>query len=179
MTAPAPARPAPGRVLVAGIGNVLRQDDGFGVAVAAALQERPEALPPETRVIEVGIGGIGLIQELMEGYDGLVLVDAVDRGGEPGTVYVLEPHVPDVAALAPEERRIMAADMHELVPSRSLILAAALNVLPPRVRIIGCQPAETDELSTELTPAVAAAVPAAVAAVIRVAGELGGAAARV
>lgn len=170
---------AAGRVLVAGMGNVLRQDDGFGVAVIAELQERGDGLPPGTRVLEVGIGGIGLIQELLDGYDVLVLVDAVDRGGEPGTVYVLEPEVPDVSALAPEQRRILAADMHEMVPSRSLVLAAAMDVLPPRVRIVGCQPAETDELSMDLTPAVAAAVPVAVAAVIRVAHELCGAPASV
>lgn len=163
-----------GRVLVAGIGNVLRCDDGFGVAVAGLLQASPDRLPPGTRVVEVGIGGIGLIQELLEGYDALVLVDAVDREAEPGTVFVLEPEVPDVMGLAAEERRVMAADMHELVPSRALVLAAALDVLPPHVRIVGCQPAETDELATELSPAVAAAVPGAVAAVIRVAGELGG-----
>lgn len=154
------------------MGNVLRQDDGFGVAVLAALQMRSEELPAGTRLVEVGIGGIGLIQELLEGYEALVLVDAVDRGAAPGTVYVLEPEVPDISALAPEQRRVMAADMHELVPSRSLVLAAALDVLPRWVRIVGCQPAETDELSTDLTPRVAAAVPKAVAAVIRVAREL-------
>lgn len=163
-----------GRVLVAGIGNVLRCDDGFGVAVAGDLQGRPDELPPGTRVIEVGIGGIGLIQELMEGYDALVLVDAVDRQAEPGTVFVLEPEVPDVAGLPAEERRVMAADMHELIPSRALVLAAALDVLPPRVRIVGCQPVETDDLSTELSAAVEAAVPRAAATVIRVARELGG-----
>lgn len=157
---------------MAGMGNVLRRDDGFGVAVIAALQGRPGGAGPGSRLIEVGIGGIGLIQELMEGYDALVLVDAVDRGGEPGTVYVLEPPLPDLGALGPEERRIMAADMHELIPSRALVMAAALDVLPPRVRIVGCQPAETEELSTELSAVVAAAVPRAVDAVLRLVAEM-------
>jgi Ni,Fe-hydrogenase maturation factor len=35
-------------------------------------------------------------------------------------------------------------------------------VLPPQVRIIGCQPAETEEFSLELTPTVAGVVPEAV-----------------
>lgn len=164
---------AAGRVLVAGIGNVLRGDDGFGIAVIAALQDRPDALPDSVRVIEVGIGGIGLIQELLDGYDRLVLVDAVERGGAPGTLYVLEPEVPDVAALTPEERRVRAADMHDMVPSRALVLAAALDVLPPFVRIVGCQPAETEELRTALSPPVAAAVPRAVEAVVRIAAGTG------
>lgn len=160
-----------GRILIAGMGNVLRGDDGFGVAVIGALERSRDRLPAAARLVEVGIGGIGLIQELMDGYDALLLVDAVDRGGAPGTLYVLEPEVPDVRELAAEERRIMAGDMHELVPSRALVLAAALDVLPPRVRIVGCQPAETEELSTELTAAVAAAVPAAVEAVLRLVEE--------
>lgn len=154
------------------MGNVLRRDDGFGVAVVAALEARPEGAGPGARLIEVGIGGIGLIQELMEGYEALVLVDAVDRGGEPGTLYVLEPEVPDIGALPAEERRIMAADMHELVPSRALVMAAALDVLPPRVRIVGCQPAETEELSTELSAVVTAAVPRAADAVLRLVAEM-------
>ena len=166
------AEPARERVLVAGMGNVLRRDDGFGVAVIGALERRIGGAGPGARLIEVGIGGIGLIQELMEGYEALVLVDAVDRGGEPGTLYVLEPEVPDVRALPAEERRIMAADMHELVPSRALVMAAALDVLPPRVRIVGCQPAETEELSTELSTVVAAAVPGAVDAVLRLVAEM-------
>ncbi len=73
------------RVLVAGIGNVLRGDDGFGPAVARALEESYE-LPAGTHVIELGIGGVGLVHELMEGYDALVLVDAMAGDGAPGSL---------------------------------------------------------------------------------------------
>jgi hydrogenase maturation protease len=159
------------RVLIAGIGNVLRMDDGFGMAVAEALQSRAE-LPAGARVVEIGIGGIGLVHELMDGCDALILLDAVDRGAEPGSLYVLEPDVPVVAAMGSEDRRAVASDLHQLVPSRSLVAAAALDLLPPVVRIVGCQPGETDVLSTELTPAVRAAVPKAVEIVVRLARAL-------
>ena len=69
------------RVLVAGVGNMLRRDDGFGPAVAASLA----GLPPGVAVVETGIGGVALLQELLSGYDGLILIDAVDRGAAPGT----------------------------------------------------------------------------------------------
>jgi hydrogenase maturation protease len=152
------------RILVAGVGNVLRADDGFGPAVVRAL-ESGGALPDGVRTIEVGIGGIGLVHELMSGYDALVVVDAVDRDGPPGTLYVLEPEVPGTEALSVVELGSLALDIHQVVPGSVLTMARALNILPPLVRIIGCQPAETEEFSTDLTPVVQSAVPQAVMAI--------------
>ena len=83
------------RVLVAGIGNVLHGDDGFGVAVAQRLAQRPD-LPPNVKVVETGIGGISLVQELFDGYDVLLMVDAVDRRGAPGQIFLLETQVQDL-----------------------------------------------------------------------------------
>lgn len=128
------------RVLVAGIGNDLCQDDGFGIVLArrlAAIQ-----LPPSVQVVESGIGGIGLVQDLMDGYDTVVILDAVDRGSAPGTLFLLETQVPDLASLPEESRQAFLADMHYTVPSRALTLAQALGVLPSRVFILGCQPLE-------------------------------------
>lgn len=136
------------RILVAAVGNVLRRDDGFGAAVAAALPP----LPAGVEVVETGIGGIALLQELLAGCDGLVLVDAVDRGDVPGAVFVLEPEVAE-----PEH----VPDVHLANPRRVLSLARGLGVLPPRLALVGCQPAEVDELAEELSPAVARAVPLA------------------
>lgn len=149
------------RVLVAGVGNVLRGDDGFGPAVIDALLAAGD-LPQGVRAVEVGIGGINLVHELMDGYDILVLVDAVNRSGAPGSLYTLEVTVPDVATIPALERRGIAADMHEAVPGQALIMAGAVGALPPVVRMIGCQPAETEDFSMELSPCVQRAVPAAV-----------------
>ncbi len=137
------------RILVAGVGNLLRGDDGFGPAVAARL----DGLPDGIDVVETGIGGIALLQELIAGCDGLVLVDAVDRGAPPGTVFVLEPEVGEA---------VHVPDVHLANPDRVLTMAKALGALPERVVIVGCQPAETDELEQRLSPAVEAAVSRAV-----------------
>ncbi|HEY8686511.1 MAG TPA: hydrogenase maturation protease, partial [Chloroflexota bacterium] len=59
-----------------------------------------------------------------------------------GTIYLLEMDVPLVAELSDEVRAEFTADMHYTVPSKALILARALDVLPPRVFLLGCQPAE-------------------------------------
>jgi hydrogenase maturation protease len=148
-------------ILVCGVGNVLRGDDGFGVRAAQALAADPR-LPAHVRVIETGIGGMSLVQELMAGPDALVLIDAVDRGGAPGQIFVLEPELPDLSHLSPHERRDWFADTHYATPLRALALAAAVAGLPPVVRIVGCQPARTDEFGVGLSPPVAAAVPLAI-----------------
>ena len=157
------ARPA--RVLVACMGNVLRGDDGFGYAVASELERR--SLPTGTDLIEVGIGGIHLVQRLLQGYDVLVVVDAVDRGDDPGAVFTLEPTVPDPPADGDEERSEFLADMHYTVPSKALIMAKALGALPRRVWIVGCQPADAERLGMGLSPPVRDAVDEACARVER------------
>ena len=63
------------RVLVAGIGNVLRGDDGFGAAVVADLKRAFDGSSPVV-LVETGIAGVGLVQHLMDGYDALVVIDA-------------------------------------------------------------------------------------------------------
>lgn len=147
------------RILIACVGNVLRRDDGFGQAVAARL----EGLPSEVTVVETGIGGIDLLQELMVGYDGLLVVDAVDRGAEPGTIFVIRPEVDTAEAHVP--------DVHLANPQRVLSMAKALDCLPSRVRIVGCQPGDVDGLGKPLTPAVERAVEVAVASLREVVGE--------
>ena len=144
-------------VLVAGVGNLLRADDGFGIAVVQHLARRPDLLPTVT-VVEIGIGGISLVHELLSGYDVLLIVDALDRGGAPGTIYLLEPQVPDLAQWPFEQRQDFLADMHMTTPSRALILARALGVLPPTVYLLGCQPTTCDDLVIGLSAPVERAV---------------------
>src|SRR5712691_3678814 len=149
-------------VLVAGVGNVLRGDDGFGIAVVQQLAQRSD-LPSTVKVVEVGIGGISLVQELLDGYDVLLIVDAVDRGGTPGTIYLLEPEVPDLAQWPFEQRQDFLADMHMTTPARALILAKALGVFPPAVYLLGCQPTTCDDLILGLSAPVKRAVTPSVA----------------
>lgn len=143
------------RVLVAGVGNVLRRDDGFGVAVIDRLAR--EALPPGVVAMDFGIGGIHLVQELLDPVAALIVVDAVELGGRPGTVSVVRPVV-----RKPEGRDDLA-DMHYSTPDRALMLAGALDVLPSTVWVVGCEPLDASSVGQGLTPPVEAAVDVAVA----------------
>lgn len=142
------------RTLVAGFGNVLRGDDGFGVEVVRRLGEGP--IPEGVELMDVGTGGVRLAQELMGGYDRLIIVDAMNDGDVPGTLYVRAVEgITDATEI----------DMHLAVPSRALTLAKALKSLPPEVYLIGCEPLDVEELTMELSPPVGAAVETAVARV--------------
>ena len=140
------------RTLVAGFGNVLRGDDGFGVAVLHRLGERGVA-SESVELLDVGTGGIRLAQELLSPYDRLIIIDAATRGGAPGTVYSLI-----VDGVTPTRE----IDMHTTVPSRALEVAQAFGPLPAEIYLVGCEPASVDELTTDLSPVVAAAVDEAV-----------------
>jgi hydrogenase maturation protease len=148
------------RTLVAGFGNVLRGDDGFGVEVVRRLRERPPRAGVD--LMEVGTAGIRLAQELLTPYDRLIVVDAMARGGAPGTVYVVAVERVE----APGE-----VDLHLAVPARALAVAKALGALPGQVFIVGCEPVEVDELTTALTPPVDAAVETAIGHVARLLGD--------
>ncbi len=153
-------------ILIVGMGNVLRCDDGFGVEVARRLAQPTGGMAvaqgADVKIIEVGIGGIHLVQELMDGYEVLVIVDAMERGSPPGTVHVLQAEVEDLATWPDDERGDFLADMHYATPSKAMILAKALNVLPPSVFIVGCQPADASDVGIGLSEPVARAVAVAV-----------------
>lgn len=154
------------KVVVACVGNIYRRDDGFGVAVAEQLADVD--LGPDVRVIETGIGGIHLVQELYERADALIVVDAVDHGRPPGTVMVIEPEVIDVHELSDMARWDLLADMHYAKPERALMLAKALEVLPDELLMVGCQPVDAESQGRGLSEPVAAAVHVAVTEIQRI-----------
>ena len=156
-------------MLIAGVGNVLRGDDGFGVVVAQRMMR--SVLPDGITVVETGIAGIALVHELQKGWDGLIVIDALDRGRSPGTVMVIEPDIIDIDGLPSAERGDVLADMPLATPDRVLMLARALGVLPDWVRIVGCQPHDAHAVHDGLSPEVTRAVDVAVAEVLRLAND--------
>lgn len=157
-------------VLIAGVGQVLRGDDGFGVEVARRLVDLD--LGESVRVIETGTGGINLVTALYDATDVLIVLDAVDHGRPPGTVMVIEPEVADVDDMPDTARWDFLADMHYTKPESAFMLAKALGVLPERFYLVGCQPEETETLEVGLSPTVTSAVEVAIEEVRRLLGEI-------
>jgi hydrogenase maturation protease len=123
------------KILIAGIGNIFLGDDGFGCMVAGRLAQRP--LPDGARVIDFGIRGFDLAYALTDGYDVTILIDAVQRGGEPGALYLIEPDLNDPNDPAAQA---MMVEAHGMNPMRALNLARSMNGELKRVLLIGCEP---------------------------------------
>jgi hydrogenase maturation protease len=148
------------KILVAGIGNVLLGDDGFGVEVARRLAAKP--LPDGVKVRDFGIRGMDLAYALLDGYDAAVLVDIARRGGPPGTLYVIEPVADEDGA--PSDAN---PEPHSMHPARVMAFVEALGGTPAPLRLVACEPVEMDEdeLVMGLSAPVAAAVEPAAALV--------------
>lgn len=159
------------RVVVACFGNELRGDDGFGLAVGRLLAATP--LPTGVHLMEIGIGGLHLVQELLDPADGLVIVDTVDLGRPPGTVLVVRPDVPDVRDAGVLSRREALADMHLATPARAMALARGMDVLPVQTLLVGCQGVDAERVGVGLSSHVAAAVEVAAREVRSVVTEMG------
>lgn len=156
------------RVLIAGVGNIFLGDDGFGVEVVRRLAGRE--LPEEVQVTDFGIRGLDLAYALQDDYETVIFVDALPRGEEPGTVYLIEPEI--------EEDGEVALDTHGMDPVKVLKFARALGGEMPRTLVVGCEPEtvvsgeDYDDMLMELSQPVRAAVDEAVKLVESVVGEI-------
>ena len=151
----------PPKILIAGVGNELRQDDAFGVLLAYKLQQEV-TFPPSVKVMEIGSAGIHLVQQLFDKYDVLILLDIVKWGGVAGTLHFKEIDVKDIAQLPKEEQNEFLADMHYINPLKALMMAKAIKVLPGQVVFLGCESEEHEEIGIGVSVAVEAALPLAV-----------------
>lgn len=154
-------------ILVAGIGNAWLFDDGFGGEVAKRLEARE--LPEGVAVFDFGTGGLDLAYEVMRGYEALVLVDVSRQGGEPGTLYVMEPDQSEINAGIEEGEQI---DPHGMDPQTVLRFVKTMGGWPGKVVVVACEPAVVEEMGMGLSDSVAASVDKAVEVVLQQVEEL-------
>jgi hydrogenase maturation protease len=133
---PAPMAGARPAILVAGIGNIFLGDDGFGVEVVRRLQGR--ALPDGVRVADFGIRGLDLAYALMDASDVTILVDAAPRGGEPGTLYLIEP---ELAPADEGSREPALLEPHAMNPMNVIRAAQTMGGELKKILLLGCEPA--------------------------------------
>lgn len=144
------------KAAVLGVGNTILADEGVGVRVIEAF-ERDYAAPDGVAVIDGGTAGMELLDELSR-LDFLLVVDAIAAGKPPGTpVRLAGAEVPVFF------RRNLSP--HGIGLSDVLASLEFLGAAPRETVVIGVQPVSM-ELSTELTPTIAARVPELVAQVV-------------
>jgi hydrogenase maturation protease len=154
-------------ILIAGVGNAWLRDDGFGSAVARRLAELK--LPGGVSVMDAGTGGLDLAYEVMRGYDGLVILDVSQQGGEPGTLYVMEPDESSVPG-GIEDGDVI--NPHAMDPQTVLRFVRSVGAWPGRVVVIACEPSDVQEMGWGLSDQVGAAVDRAVELVVETVNEL-------
>ncbi len=154
-------------ILIAGVGNAWLRDDGFGGEVARRLAE--VELPAGVSVMDAGTGGLDLAYEVMRGYDALVILDVSPQGGEPGTLYVMEPEEESVPG-GIEDGDVI--NPHAMDPQTVLRFVKSVGAWPGKVVVIACEPEQVSEMGWGLTERVQAAVARAVALVLETVGEL-------
>ena len=143
------------RVLVAGIGNLFCRDDGFGPEVVRRFLASAD-LPEPVRAVDYGIRGMHLAYDLLDGYDALVIVDALPGDGDPGDISVLE--------VGPDDLGQGDFDPHGMAPVAVLASLQQLGGRLPPTYVVGCRPADLTE-GIGLSAPVEAAIPEAMAAV--------------
>ncbi|MGO9832075.1 MAG: HyaD/HybD family hydrogenase maturation endopeptidase [Myxococcaceae bacterium] len=150
-------------LLVLGLGNLLCQDDGVGVAAVARLLARYDAAPG-VRVLDGGTLGLSLLPTL-ESADTVLIVDAIRAEGPPGTLVRLEG---EAVAHAAEHR----LSVHQVGVSDLIGAARWQGCLPGRLLLLGVVP-ESMELGVERSAAVEAALPGLVELVAKECALLG------
>ena len=143
-------------VLILGLGNPLRGDDGIGCRVVEELVRR--GLPDGVEALDGGAAGLGLLN-LGEGGERVVVVDAAEMGRGPGEIVRFT--LADVRLASTPDR----FSFHHAGLSEALALADALGRALPELVIFGVQPVRVG-WGEGLSPAVEAALPALVAAVL-------------
>ena len=129
-----------GKTLIACVGNIFLGDDAFGVEVAKRLSSI--SLPKNVSAVDYGVRSFDLAYALMEPWDLAILVDAVSRAGEPGTVYVIEPDTSATTDECAQDAAFEATfDAHTMNPASVLQLIGALGGQCPRMLVVGCEPA--------------------------------------
>lgn len=154
-------------ILIAGIGNLFLGDDGFGVEVVQRMQERP--VRDGVQIADFGICGIDLTYALLDGVDLAILVDATQRGGLPGSLYLLDASASLQSDGETEgaSSRPLFISPHEIAPDKVLRSVRLMGGCCGRILLVGCEP---ESFGTEagqegrigLSDAVAASVEQAI-----------------
>ncbi|MBI9110149.1 NiFeSe hydrogenase maturation protease [Maridesulfovibrio ferrireducens] len=131
------------KLLVLGVGNILLMDEGVGVHAIEAL--RKEEWPENVHMVDGGTFTQDLFH-VLEGYDGLLVLDIVHAGEAPGTVYMFE----EDDLIQNDDQRL---SLHDIDLIDSLHMAEMVGKRP-RMRVIGMEPKSYTEWGLEMTPEV-------------------------
>ena len=157
MNQPNTAKPQPD-TLVLGLGNPLLRDDGVGLKVVRALQDRLQ----DRGDLEFGEdywGGLRLMERMI-GFKRAIIVDAIQTGAPPGTLHMLRP-----GDLSTQR----SASAHDVNLTTALQVGRQAGAFLPQdedILLVGIEAEDVQTFSEELSPSLQAALPAAIRTVL-------------
>ncbi|MCS7197076.1 MAG: hydrogenase maturation protease [Candidatus Bipolaricaulota bacterium] len=117
------------RVLIIGVGNEYRHDDGVGLVVARALREKNlDGL----EILEMSGEGAALI-EAFQNAERVIVVDAVCSGATPGTIFRFEAHHQQIPT------KFFRYSTHNFGLAEAIELARSLGQLPKELIVYGIE----------------------------------------
>jgi hydrogenase maturation protease len=116
-------------LLIVGVGNIYRCDDGIGISVLYRLREQ---LPNAIRTRELTGEGTALLEVWKEA-KWVIVVDAVQSGAPPGTIHRLDAHAGKIS------KRLFPYSTHAFSVAEAIELARALNLLPRGLILYGIE----------------------------------------
>jgi hydrogenase maturation protease len=141
--------------LVIGAGNGYRSDDAVGLLAVQRLREK---LPEQVAVLERSGEG-AILMETWKDAEFVLVVDAVQSGAAPGTIYRFE------ANQQPIPNKFFHYSTHAFSVAEAIELARALNELPPRLVVYGIE-GKCFEAGERLSPEVEKAIPEVVERIV-------------
>jgi hydrogenase maturation protease len=147
------------KVLILGIGNTLRSDDGLGVYIVKHIEESGIPLPEGVSLLDGGTAGFDLLG-LIDGYDKIVIVDALKTNDKPGSIYRFTPEH------AVESRARFS--LHE-VGIMEVIKTLRIMDNNPEIEFVGIVPENISDINTTISQAVMESIPRAVEVILEAA----------
>ena len=144
------------KVLILGIGHLLKRDDGLGVHIIKYIEESGAVLPDGIELLDGGTAGFDLLG-LIENYEKIVIVDALRADDEPGSIYRFTPEH------AVETRSHFS--LHE-VGIMEVIRLLRIMERNPEIEFVGIVPENISDYDTTISPAVRKAIPRAVEVIL-------------
>lgn len=146
--------------LIVGVGNELLGDEGLGIHVVRSLAAE-SSLPAHAQVVEAGTALLDLIPEMAR-HSRVILIDAVQAGGEPGTLYRLDISAGSVLQRGPA----LPVSLHQWSILETLRTAEMLGLMPRQLTLLGAEP-KVVEPGLELSPRLMSAADKIVAVLLR------------
>ncbi len=143
-------------IVVIGVGNEYRGDDGVGIVIARHLRAQ---LAPEIEVIEASGEGVSLM-DAWRGATSVLLLDAAHSGAPPGTIHRFHADTQSIPSA------FFNYSTHAFSVAEAIELARVLDELPPNLAVYGIE-GSSFEPGVGLSPEVEGAVASLIAQIVR------------